>query len=524
MPRFIPDPDGFLPQDLFDELGVILGARYEEIELEILAKVNKYAQKIIDQHPDDVEGAESARRMHDVQQLRLEAIKEIRRTAERAVERIREENLAEELVKTAAEHGTAYVARTLPEQFQKSINPFPVSNIHAITALELDLRNRLEVLNQRILRYPQDLYQQVIAETAPLNLAGVLSSRKAQKKAVAKFLSREVDGFRDKSGRNWRIGTYAEMAGRTATQRAWNDATVARIESLDIHMVTAIVGYAGCEYCSKYGGRILSTDGTPAGKYWVDNEVELSKVLIEIVATLDEARQAGFQHPNCRCTVTAYIPGLTEVPESTYDPDAEAESREHRELERKIREAKRDAALATDPAEERELRKEIAHRQATLRDFLNETGRDRSPYREQLHFADGGSTNPRGYGTQASRYISKASYEYATAHPPAPGYEPITAQNWQHILTGDQKGGGHRYGAGRPNKTEFPKSWNDEKIYDTVTEILNQHEPVKQTKSSREFTALIDGINVHIYAKRDGENYFVRSVYPLHKGPSQSLD
>lgn len=40
-----------------------------------------------------------------------------------------------------------------------------------------------------------------------------------------------------------------------------------------------------------------------------------------------------------------------------------------------------------------------------------------------------------------------------------------------HILYGDMTGGGHRYGAGKPCKSEFPQSWNDEKIIDVTRKI-----------------------------------------------------
>lgn len=44
-----------------------------------------------------------------------------------------------------------------------------------------------------------------------------------------------------------------------------------------------------------------------------------------------------------------------------------------------------------------------------------------------------------------------------------------TAQN--HILYGDQRGGGHKYGANKPCKSEFPKGWNDEDIISSITKI-----------------------------------------------------
>jgi hypothetical protein len=41
----------------------------------------------------------------------------------------------------------------------------------------------------------------------------------------------------------------------------------------------------------------------------------------------------------------------------------------------------------------------------------------------------------------------------------------------RHILEGDAYGGGHRYGTGKPGKSEFPKSWSDEKILGEISDV-----------------------------------------------------
>jgi filamentous hemagglutinin len=43
-----------------------------------------------------------------------------------------------------------------------------------------------------------------------------------------------------------------------------------------------------------------------------------------------------------------------------------------------------------------------------------------------------------------------------------------------HILDGDgPQSGGHRFGTGKPNKSEFPESWSDQKIIDVVSSIAS---------------------------------------------------
>ena len=41
----------------------------------------------------------------------------------------------------------------------------------------------------------------------------------------------------------------------------------------------------------------------------------------------------------------------------------------------------------------------------------------------------------------------------------------------RHILAGDKTGGGHRYGTGKPGKSEFPESWSDEKLLGEISDV-----------------------------------------------------
>jgi hypothetical protein len=50
----------------------------------------------------------------------------------------------------------------------------------------------------------------------------------------------------------------------------------------------------------------------------------------------------------------------------------------------------------------------------------------------------------------------------------------VTPERTAHILDGDVTGGGHRHGTGRPGKTEFPASWDDEKITNTLLDVARR--------------------------------------------------
>ena len=50
----------------------------------------------------------------------------------------------------------------------------------------------------------------------------------------------------------------------------------------------------------------------------------------------------------------------------------------------------------------------------------------------------------------------------------------VTPERLTHVLDGDPAGGGHRHGTGKPGKTEFPASWDDEKIADVLVDVARR--------------------------------------------------
>lgn len=44
----------------------------------------------------------------------------------------------------------------------------------------------------------------------------------------------------------------------------------------------------------------------------------------------------------------------------------------------------------------------------------------------------------------------------------------LSDQRRQHILFGDETGGGHFHGVGKPCKSEFPENWNEDKVIGAI--------------------------------------------------------
>lgn len=59
-------------------------------------------------------------------------------------------------------------------------------------------------------------------------------------------------------------------------------------------------------------------------------------------------------------------------------------------------------------------------------------------------------------------------------HPegPLPPLQPVlSAQATQHLLYGDQRGGGHLHGVGKPCKSEFPQDWDKDEVITYVKKV-----------------------------------------------------
>jgi len=224
-----------------------------------------------------------------------------------------------------------------------------------------------------ILRGVEDVYRKVLAEAASTPLLGVETRRQATQAAVARFTERGVTSFRDRAGRNWSMTSYAEMATRTAVGRAAVEAHADQLTAAGIELVIVSEASHECPLCRPWEGTILALSG-PDGRrsLEVEHATEDGRMVrVRVAGTLDEARRAGLQHPNCRHTVSAYLPGVTRKPEkSAKDPQGYEATQRQREIERHIRKYKLRAASAVDPAAKRAAQARVREWQAQMRDHL----------------------------------------------------------------------------------------------------------------------------------------------------------
>jgi hypothetical protein len=262
--------------------------------------------------------------------------------------------------------------------------PFDLSMPHgerAAQAIRNDIESELQDVRFRITRLPEDIYKAIAPHGAIRQvLANGFTGAQAQAVAWRVFVSQGVTGFTDKSGRDWALSSYVEMAVRTASMRAYNASHLARMHALGIHYFTVSDDGHPCPLCFPWEGKVL-TDGHVANPE------------MPVDGTIGDATAAGLFHPNCRHILTTVLPGFTVLPPPReWTPEMAQQyldTQKQRRLEVAVRKAKRALEYAYTPAEQKRARADVTAAQAKVRQFVNAHEHlMRQSRREQLNLTD----------------------------------------------------------------------------------------------------------------------------------------
>ncbi|MFB9687695.1 phage minor capsid protein [Amycolatopsis plumensis] len=260
----------------------------------------------------------------------------------------------------------------------------------AIQRLVYALTSKLLATHVRILRWELDAYREVIAKTiATGTLVGRETRLRTAQRAWEELLSRGVTGFTDKAGRNWQLASYVEMATRTGTAQAAVQGNLDRLADAGIDLVVVSDAPQECKRCRPWEGKVLSRTGPGARTVRARHGTQDRTVTVHVAGSVLEAVEAGLMHPNCRHSLSAYLPGVTRLPTDTADPDGDEARQKLRALERKVRKDKLQAAAALDPAARRAFEKKVRDTQAQIREHIKTapTTLFRQPNRERIGVA-----------------------------------------------------------------------------------------------------------------------------------------
>jgi hypothetical protein len=164
----------------------------------------------------------------------------------------------------------------------------------AVFVLLENVYSRLDNVVQTIGWRVDDIYRHMALEAIRGSVAGYETWQQAARKFRDNLEEKGITGFTDKAGRDWNMRTYAEMVARTSTMEAHLQGTANRLLEHGYDLVKVSKHANPCEKCVSWEGKILSITGKTSG-----------------YKTLDEARNNGLFHPNCRHAYSLYLADLT---------------------------------------------------------------------------------------------------------------------------------------------------------------------------------------------------------------------
>jgi len=273
--------------------------------------------------------------------------------------------------------GNALVPAGQPNDFDFSVP----HSVRAEAAIRTDLVSELQDVRRRLTRLDNDIYKVLAPQAARVQVLDVeLTPAQAQAIAWRDFTSNGITGFTDRSGREWSLSAYTEMAVRTAAARAFNASHLERMQAIGVEYFSVPDTGAPCPLCLPWQGAVLTNGPIVAPEMHVD-------------ATIAEATSRGLFHPQCRHSLIAVFPDITVLPpRQTWTPAHDARYKavqKQRRLELAIRKAKRQQENALDADMANDAKAKVRRAQKRLRDHVN--SRDdlaRNSRREQPHLRD----------------------------------------------------------------------------------------------------------------------------------------
>ncbi|MGN1370154.1 MAG: phage minor capsid protein [Aristaeellaceae bacterium] len=230
-----------------------------------------------------------------------------------------------------------------------------------VAAILADLNMKFEAADRMILRQANDVYADVIGESAALMATGTITAREAVQRAVTALADRGITSFMDSAGRRWSMGTYAEMATLTAISNATIAGYTDTMQNYGYDLAIISSHEDACPICAAWQGVVVSVSGRD-GRH----------------LSLDDARAAGVFHPRCLHHISIYREGIThgearDRPRPVQDAGGGYTARSRlRTCERQIRRYKRRQAAATSPQEERVAKAYVSRWQKEARRVIEE--------------------------------------------------------------------------------------------------------------------------------------------------------
>lgn len=249
-----------------------------------------------------------------------------------------------------------------------------------IEMVEAELKRAQREMGANLLRAASDIFGQLGAQVAAMISTGAATRLEASRHIIEALSAKELPAFVDKAGREWSPYSYAEMVARTTAANIARQALIDSCIMAGIQWAQISTSPFCCDACQRWEGQIIALHGGAPTR--VSSLLGGSPVTLRVKGTINEAVADGLFHPNCRHALSPFLPGVTEAHASPEGSSIlyQAEQRQ-RVLERRIRKARRDAAISGEdpnlsPVLQR-ARQELSHLLAQHPALVRKAGRER---------------------------------------------------------------------------------------------------------------------------------------------------
>ena len=243
------------------------------------------------------------------------------------------------------------------------------TNQKRLDALMNAVEHDMKTAQTAVLRYANDQYRRIIFQSQVAASSGAITYEKAVDMATSDFLKKGINCITYSNGAVHNIVSYADMAVRTASKRAYLMGEGQKRQEWGISTVILNKRFNACPLCMPFEGKVLIDDVWSGGSS-KDGPYPL----------MSSAMAAGLYHPNCKDKHSTYFEGISSKPESRYYEEKPV-IKERQLIENKLNHAKRQAKsynrLAKNSLD--------AENQETYRARATEWSGKVKEYREQLN-------------------------------------------------------------------------------------------------------------------------------------------
>lgn len=203
------------------------------------------------------------------------------------------------------------------------------SNQRKLDALMNAVEYDMKIAQNAVLRHANDQYRKVIFQSQVAASSGALTYEKAVDMATSDFLKKGINCITYSNGAVHNIASYADMAVRTASKRAYLMGEGQKRQEWGISTVILNKRFNACPLCMPFEGKVLIDDVWSGGTS-KDGHYPL----------MSSAMAAGLYHPNCKDKHSTYFEGISSKPESRQYEEKPV-IKERQLIENKLNHAKR---------------------------------------------------------------------------------------------------------------------------------------------------------------------------------------